>query len=221
MDLSQKALIVNSLLKKEFVAVSTPLTHSNAFNLLVAVVLSAQTLDNTVNKVTPRLFLRYPTPLDLANANVEDVMSLIKIVNYYKTKSKNIILLAKSLVENFNSQVPSTIKDLITLPGVGRKTANVVINEWFTKADKSKLPEGFVVDTHVKRVAYRIGLTNNSDPLKVEQDIIKILPQKEWDDFALRLIFHGRKTCKSQNPSCISCPLKDVCLKKGVNHNSV
>lgn len=217
---NDKIKIITDLLKRDYPTVSTPLFHKSAFQLLVATMMSAQTLDETVNKVSPKLFEKYPTVFDLANANAEDIEKIIKSVNYYKTKAKNIIKLSKKLIEEFDGKVPYTIKELTTLPGIGRKTANVIISEWFSKPidqrgspnpteyiesenDKTLVkPEGFVVDTHVLRTAKRLGLTKETKPEKVEQDLMKIFPKEEWNDMSLRLIFHGRYRCKSQNPQC-------------------
>ncbi|BCX13900.1 MAG: hypothetical protein KatS3mg085_432 [Candidatus Dojkabacteria bacterium] len=162
--IKQKAKKVNALLKKEYPIVKTPLHHKNAWELLIAVILSAQTLDETVNKVTPRLFKLYNSCYELAGANLAEVEEVIKGVNYYKTKAKNIIKTSQKLVENFDGKVPNKIEELTTLPGVGRKTANVIINEWFCRHDQKVLPQGFVVDTHVARVSKRLGFTKHSDP---------------------------------------------------------
>jgi len=213
-DQTQKII---EILKEEFPIVETPLIHKNAFQLLAATMLSAQTLDTTTNKVTPNLFQTYPTIKDLAKANPEDIEKIIKIVNYYKTKSKNLVKMANILIEKFNGEVPKSIENLLEISGVGRKIANVVISEWFAKRPEfNMLPEGFVVDTHVKRVSYRLGLTKHTDPKKIEQDLMRVLPKKEWTDTSLRLIFHGRKVCKSQRPLCEICPLKRICPRVGV-----
>ncbi len=193
----QKAEFVMIQLKKDYPIVETPLTHSNEFQLLVAVMLSAQTLDDTTNKVTPELFKNFPNVKSLANAKVEDVQKIIKRVNYYKTKSMNLIKMAQKLLQDFDGKVPSSLEQLTTLPGVGRKTANVVISEWFVKKQQN-IPEGFVVDTHVLRVSKNLGLTLNSDPKKVEKDLMKLFPRSEWPDMSLRLIFHGRYLAKSR-----------------------
>jgi endonuclease-3 len=192
-------------LKKEYPTVDTPLIHRSAFELLVATILSAQTLDSTVNKVTPNLFSKYPNPTSLSNSVVKQVESIIKPVNYYKTKAENIIKMARILVEQYDSKVPSSISSLINLPGVGRKTANVVLSEWFVKKGLSE-PQGIVVDTHVARTARRLGLTKNKDPKKIEQDLMKIFPKKEWGDVSLRFIFHGRFRCKARKPLCSDDP---------------
>lgn len=208
MTLKQRVAKIDELLKRDFPTVETPLDHTSAFTLLVAVALSAQTLDTTVNRVTPALWHKYPTMQDLANASVNDVEEIIRLVNFYRNKSRNIVALSQMLISNFNSAVPYKMEELITLPGIGRKTANVVINEWFGKGKQLGVPKvepvGFVVDTHVKRVANRLGLTKHSDPVDVEQDLMKLFPRNEWDDTSLRMIFHGRFMCTARNPKCIN-----------------
>lgn len=210
MNIKERAAKIDELLKRDYPFVETPLLHRDAFTLVVAVALSAQTLDATVNKVTPALWTKYPTIKDLANADVNEVESIIKLVNFYKNKSKNIIALSKRILNEYNGKVPNTIEELITLPGVGRKTANVVINQWYAKGKEKGipaiLPEGFVVDTHVKRVSKRLGLTNHTDPVDVEQDLMKLFAQAEWDDVALRMVYHGRAMCTAKNPKCYSDP---------------
>jgi len=207
MTLKERVNKVDELLKRDFPVVETPLDHKDAFTLVVAVALSAQTLDTTVNKVSPALWQKYPTIKDLANANVKDVEEIIRLVNFYHNKSRNMIALAQTVISNFNGEVPNKMEDLITLPGVGRKTANVVINQWFAKGKQKGIPQslpiGFVVDTHVKRVAKRLKLTKNTDPVKVELDLMKLFPQAEWDDVGLRMIYHGRTRCTAKNPKCI------------------
>jgi endonuclease-3 len=195
----KKAEKLSSLLKELYPKVETPLNHSNAFELLIAVVMSAQTLDETINKVTPAIFKKYPTPEKLASADVEEIQQMIKKVNYYKTKGKHLVQLSKKLVEEFNSKVPHEMDKLTTLPGVGRKTANVIINEWFVPKGIIE-PQGFVVDTHVLRVSKAFGLTEHSDPVKVEKDLMQIFPKEEWREMSLRLIFFGRYILKSRNP---------------------
>ncbi|CAG1023152.1 Ultraviolet N-glycosylase/AP lyase [Patescibacteria group bacterium] len=202
MTLKDKAKLVYTLLKRDFPVVETPLHHKDAFTLLVAVVLSAQTTDNAVNKVTPLLWERYHTMEALSTASPEAVAEILRGINYKYTKAKNIIKLSQQIINEFNGQVPYLMSQLVSLPGVGRKTANVVINQWFAKKEKVTLPVGFVVDTHVKRVAFRLGLTKNTDPDKVEKDLMKLFPQEEWDDVGLRIIYHGRTMCTARNPKC-------------------
>ncbi len=214
-DPKQIAKIVAEQLKKEYPEVETPLLHSNVFELLVATILSPQTTDEVTNKVTPLLFAKYNSPEILANANIEDVEKIIKVLNYYKTKARNLIKTARMLIDKFDSKVPHTLQDLLTLPGVGRKIGNVIISEWYgkkpTKIDSKNdmystiprgtlLPEGFVVDTHVLRVTRQMGLTKNEDPKKVEQDLMKLFPREEWNDMSLRFIFHGRQVNQARNP---------------------
>mgnify|MGYP005839368141 CR=1 FL=1 len=205
MNIIERVDKINELLRRDFPTVETPLFHKDAFTLLVAVVLSAQTLDSSVSKVTPVLWSRYPTMKDLSIAEPAEVAEILYGINYKFTKARNIINLSRTLIEKFKGEIPHTIETLTTLPGVGRKTANVVINQWFAKGKApgiSVLPEGFVVDTHVKRVAKRLGLTNNTEPEKVEQDLMKLFPRPEWDDVALRMIYHGRTMCTAKNPKC-------------------
>lgn len=207
---------IKELLVRDYPEVVTPLLHQSAFQLLVATMLSAQTLDETVNKISPQLFSKYPTADKLAQANVLEVNKMIVRVNYHNTKARNVVAMAKKLIDEFGGIVPYKIEELIKLPGVGRKTANVVISEWFAKPvdkrgnpiilskidDVITLPEGFVVDTHVLRTTKRLGLTKNSTAEKVEHDLMKIFSREEWNDMSLRLIFHGRYMCKAKNPLC-------------------
>src|SRR6185369_8504834 len=197
---------IKELLYRDYPKVETPLEHKSALQLLIAVALSAQTLDATVNKKTPALFAKYNSAEDFAKAKPEEMEKYLSGINYYKTKSRNLVNLGKMLIEKFNGEVPGTMEELIQLPGIGRKTANVVINEWFSRRNGT-LPVGIVVDTHVLRVSRRLGLsTGGDDPVKVEQDLMKIFPQKEWEQWSLRLIFHGRFMCTARNPKCINDP---------------
>jgi len=213
---------ITELLKRDYPEVITPLLHKSAFQLLIATMLSAQTLDETVNKVTPTLFQKYKTAEELSKAKIEDIDEIIKIVNYHRTKAKNIIKVSQKLLKDYNGIPPHTIQELTQLPGIGRKTANVLISEWYAKPlnqrgnptlinpefkkgeDIVVLPEGFVVDTHVLRTSYRLGLTKNKTPEKVEQDLMKIFPREEWNYMSLRLIFHGRFRCKARDNQCCS-----------------
>jgi endonuclease-3 len=180
------------------------LRHDNPFQLLVATILSAQTTDERVNQVTPALFARYPTAADLAAASPEEVEELIKPTGFFRNKTRSLIAMAQALEERFGGEVPRTIEELVTLPGVGRKTANVVLSVDF---DVPGLP----VDTHVGRLTRRLGLTESDDPVKVEQEITSLLPPKEWGDFSLRLILHGRQVCTARKPRCGECVLNDIC----------
>ena len=183
--------------------------HQNVYQLIIAVALSAQTTDKSVNKVSGTLFEKYPTPYDLAGAAQEDVVEIIKTIGMYKTKSKNIIALAQQLVEKFDGQVPENYDDLVSLPGVGRKTANVVLAVGFGH-------QRIAVDTHVFRVANRIGLANASDVLKTEYALMEALPEERWSEAHHSLIFHGRNCCSARNPKCSECPINDLCKKNGM-----
>ncbi|MDD7385217.1 MAG: endonuclease III [Actinomycetaceae bacterium] len=180
------------------------LTHSTPFQLLVATVLSAQTTDMRVNQTTPALFARYPTPEDLAQADLAELEELLHPVGFFRVKARHIRDLARTLVDHFHGEVPVAIDDLVTLPGVGRKTANVV------RGDAFGLP-GITVDTHVGRSARRWGWSRSTDPIKVEQDIASLLPSEIWTVTCHRIIDHGRAICHSRNPECSRCPLADLC----------
>lgn len=194
-----------SRLKENFPDVSCALNHRSAFELLVATILSAQCTDERVNMVTPELFARYPTAKEMAGADLEELQELIRSTGFFRNKAKNILGAAQKLERDFGGEIPQEMESLLTLPGVARKTANVVLGTWFGIA------EGVVVDTHVGRIARRLEFTGEDDPKKVEQDLMAAIPAEEWIDFAHRLIHHGRQTCKSQRPRCSECFLLDVC----------
>jgi endonuclease-3 len=181
------------------------LDHQGAFQLLCAVVLSAQTTDVAVNKLTPALFARYPDAPALAKAEPRDVEELINRIGMFRQKSKNLVGLARALVERHGGAVPDSLAELVALPGVGRKTANVVLGVMWNK------PEGVVVDTHVQRITQRLGWTKNKEPEKIEKDLSKLLPQREWDHASHVLIFHGRRICFAIKPNCEGCGVSDVC----------
>ena len=180
------------------------LDHHNAFELLTATILSAQTTDVRVNMVTPALFARYPTPEDLAAANPSEVEDIIRSTGFYQNKTKSIMGMAQGVSERFDGAVPSAIDDLVTLPGVGRKTANVVRSVWF---DEPGLP----VDTHVTRLAKRLGLTSEADPVKIELALNAMVAPAERGALSLRLILHGRRVCEARSPKCEICVLQDFC----------
>jgi len=180
------------------------LDHHNAFELLTATILSAQTTDVRVNMVTPALFARYPTPEDLAAANPSEVEDIIRSTGFYQNKTKSIMGMAQGVAERFDGAVPSAIEDLVTLPGVGRKTANVVRSVWF---DEPGLP----VDTHVTRLSHRLGLTQETDPVKIEFALNAMVPAAERGGLSLRLILHGRRVCDARSPKCDVCVLEDFC----------
>lgn len=180
------------------------LTHSNPYELLAATILSAQCTDARVNMVTPALFAKYPTPYDLAVANQGDVEEIVRSTGFYQSKAKNLIGMATAVVERFNGEIPHELDDLVTLPGVGRKTGNVLRSVVFD------LP-GLAVDTHVGRLSRRLGLTTEEDPVKVEKVLNGFLPPAEWGKFSLRLILHGRRVCDARKPRCDNCELEDIC----------
>lgn len=199
------ALIVYERLKELYPDAHCELNHSNAFELLVATILSAQCTDVRVNMVTPALFKKYPTAKKLAAAKLEDVEEAIKSINFYKNKSKSLISCAQKLMADHKGDVPRTVEELSELAGVGRKTANVVLGNAFN------INTGIVVDTHVKRTAFLLGLTKEADPAKVELDLMKIFPNEVWTELSHLLIFLGRRMCVARRPQCDLCVLKDVC----------
>jgi endonuclease III len=204
---------VLDLLQKNYPGAHCALLHRNEFELLVATILSAQCTDERVNKVTPDLFARFPTPQAMAEAPLEEIEYLIRSANFFKNKAKNLKACAAALVSRYQGQVPRTMDDLTSLAGVGRKTANVVLGNAFN------IPVGIVVDTHVARLSYRLGWTRHEDPLKIEADLQKIIPEDMWIMIAHLVIFHGRQICKARQPLCETCFLFDHCPKKGVKLN--
>ncbi len=183
----------------------TELTHSDIRELLIAVCLSAQTTDKKVNQVTPALFKRYPDWESLASADLEEVTSLIRQVNFHKGKADRLIKAARFILDNFKGEIPKNMDDLVKIPGVARKSANVILNEGFNMA------EGIVVDTHVSRVSNRLGLTSNTDPKKIEKDLMDILPKNYWRNFSGNVVLLGRYVCKARKPECDKCVLNDTC----------
>jgi endonuclease III len=181
------------------------LAHTTPFQLLVATVLSAQTTDVAVNKVTPKLFARWPNAGALANAPVPAVEETIGTLGFFRQKTKAIVGLSKMIVERFGGEVPRTLDELVELPGVGRKTANVVLGVAWGN------PEGVVVDTHVMRVSQRLGWTRSNEPAQIEQDLCALLPRQSWDPVSHTLIFHGRRICFARKPNCEGCAINDVC----------
>lgn len=181
------------------------LDHEDAWQLLIATILSAQSTDKTVNRVTPELFRRYPTPAALAAAPQEEVEEVVRATGFFRNKAKSIRATSATLVERFAGEVPSTLADLVTLPGVARKTANVVLGAAFGIA------EGFVVDTHAGRVARRLGLTAQQDAGKVEADLCAAFPREQWIDVGSALVLHGRYLCTAKKPACARCPLNELC----------
>jgi len=181
------------------------LHHKSAWELLVATILSAQSTDVGVNQVTPVIFKKYPTVQDFAALEPEQLQPDIRSTGFFRNKSKSVIGAAKKIVSDFGGQVPDQMDQLLTLPGVARKTANVVLGTWFKKN------EGVVVDTHVHRISRRLELTRNDDPKKIEQDLMKIIPREKWTLFSHQIIWHGRKLCIARRPKCVDCPLENIC----------
>jgi endonuclease III len=189
---------------KDLYPAATELAHQDAFQLLVATILSAQTTDRSVNLVTPELFRRYPTAADLAAADPAVVEELIKPTGFFRLKTRRIIDASRKIVELFGGEVPGTIEDLVKLPGIGRKTANVILGVGFG------VP-GFAVDTHVTRLTNRLGLVRTRDPVKIEHQVCGMVPKEEWTGLSLRLILHGRRICIARRPRCEECVLNDFC----------
>jgi endonuclease-3 len=204
----ERAIEVCERLNRRYGPVECFLDHQNPFRLVISVLLSAQTTDAQVNKVTPELFRRWPTPYELAGASVADVMDVIKSLGFYKTKAKHCVEAARMIVADYGGEVPSTMRELQKLPGVGRKTANIVLNVGFG------IVEGIAVDTHVNRIAHRLALspkTHEKEPLKTEQDLLKILPHEYWESVNHQWISFGREICSARSPKCAECPLADLC----------
>ncbi|HET9181465.1 MAG TPA: endonuclease III [Candidatus Angelobacter sp.] len=199
---------VNEILKRldeRYPGVTCALHHKSAWELLVATILSAQCTDVRVNMTTPELFRKYPTPQDFAALKPEQLEPDIRSTGFFRNKSKSLVGAAKGVMEEFGGKVPDTMEDLLTLPGVARKTANVVLGTWFKKA------VGVVVDTHVQRISRRLELTRNTEPKEIEQDLMKVLPQSKWIEFSHQIIHHGRALCIARRPKCAECPLENIC----------
>ncbi len=201
---------VIATLKKLFPEAECALNHESAFQLLVATILSAQCTDERVNQATPELFRTYPDAAALAKASQEDVERIVKPLGFFRNKAANIRGMAQALVERFHGEIPQDIEELITLPGVGRKTASVVLGTWFG------IPSGIVVDTHVKRLTNLLGLTSSENPEIIERDLMAFIPKSEWIEFSHRLIHHGRRTCTARRPQCTECGLLPYCPRTGL-----
>ena len=199
-----------SILKKSYPHAKTELRHKNPLQLLLATILSAQCTDTRVNMVTPGLFKKYPDAESFAHADPKKLESEIRSTGFYKNKTRSIINCCTNIIKKHGGNVPNTMDELTALGGVGRKTANVVLGNAFGIA-------GIVVDTHVKRLSYRIGLSKNTDPEKIEFDLMKIIPKDDWIIFSHLFIFHGRQICMARNPQCSSCPVVHICLKNDVS----
>lgn len=197
-------------LKKQYPELRTVLQHSNPFELLVATILSAQTTDAHVNRVTETLFSKYRSIKDYADASADVFRKDVSSVNFYNNKAKNIQASARIILEKFGGKVPRTMEELVTLPGVARKTANIVLSNAFG------INEGIAVDTHVKRLANRLGLTKHEDPVKIEQDLMALTPKADWGTLSHLLIAHGRAVCKAKQPRHNDCVLYDICPSRGI-----
>jgi len=208
-DLEGRVKLLGERLSRLYPDVDISLDYSTPLELLVSTILSAQCTDERVNRVTPSLFRRCPTARDYAEIERAELEDLVRSTGFYRNKAKHIQEMAARLVERHGGWVPDTMEELVELPGVARKTANVVLSVAFDKRC------GVVVDTHVKRVARRLGLTGATDPQKVERDLMEVLPQEEWRSFAWRLILHGRGRCKARKPECDECELADLCPSAG------
>lgn len=192
------------ILKTQYPDVNTQLNHRNPFELLIATILSAQCTDRQVNLTTPALFAEFPDPESMGNADIRDLEKLVKSTGFYRNKAANIKSCSEKLMKRFEGQVPKTMEELTDLPGVGRKTANVVLGMAFG------IP-GMVVDTHVARVSARLGLTKSKNPIQIEKDLMKIIPENRWNNFSLELILTGRGPCKARKPLCMECHLLSLC----------
>lgn len=210
MDNKERAKIILERLEKLYPKAKTALNFETPFQLLVATILSAQTTDERVNIVTEKLFKKFKTPKDFAYADLNEIMEYVKSVNFYKNKAKNIKSCAEIIINKYNGEVPQSMDELIKLPGVARKTANIVLSEAYG------INEGIAVDTHVKRLSQRLGLTKNDSPEKIEQDLMAITPKNSWRDISNLLILHGRKICQAKKPKHNECVLFDICPSRNL-----
>jgi len=196
--------LVIERLAAEYPDIVIPLDHASPFQLLAAVILSAQTTDARVNQVTPALFARFPDAAAMADADPAEVEEIIHSTGFFRAKARSLVGMAEAVVERHGGEIPGTMRELTALPGVGRKTANVILGHWFG------VP-GVVVDTHVLRLSRRLGLTEHDDPVRVERDLMEIWPRRAWSDTTMRLIYHGRAVCLARRPRCAECVLADFC----------
>lgn len=204
----KEAINIINILKNTYPEAKCSLDFTTPFEMLIAVILSAQCTDERVNKTTPNIFSKYSTPKDFANIDINELENLVHPCGFYKTKAKNIKLTAKIILEKYGGKVPNTMDELMSLPGVGRKTANVVMLEAFDN------PQGIAVDTHCKRVSNKIGLSKEKDPEKIEQDLLKIIPKEYYKDVNHIFVWHGRYTCTARNPKCSNCSIAKWCPNK-------
>lgn len=206
----ERALLVLQRLHARYPEPETHLYHDSPWQLLVATVLAAQCTDERVNKVTPELFRRWPGPAELAGAGQEELEEVVHSTGFYRNKAKNLIAAARRVMDVYGGAVPRTMEELITLPGLARKTANVVLWGGFG------INEGMAVDTHVKRIAFRLGLTASDNPVVVERDLLPLFPPEEWGNVNHMLVWFGRHVCDARNPACERCEMADICPRKGV-----
>jgi len=204
MELKKRTDKIRKILRTIYPDVKTPLRHQSPFQLLVATILSAQCTDKQVNRVTGVLFEHLKTPADFAGTPLKTLEKYIHSTGFYHNKAKNIKNCSQKILDSHNGRVPQSLQELVKLPGVGRKTANVVLGSAFNTP-------GMVVDTHVARISGRLGLTENKDAVKIEFDLMKIVPQRAWSDFSLQLVFFGRETCSARSPKCPTCPVAKLC----------
>ncbi len=205
--LKKRVKIILETLRDRYPVVKTQLSHKTPFQLLIATILSAQCTDNQVNKVSKRLFTKYPDPKSLSLASLNDIKKIIFSTGFYNNKAKNIKACATTLLKDYDGIVPENIDQLVRLPGVGRKTANVVLSAVFGHA-------AIVVDTHVLRISRRLGLTREKDPVKIEFDLMGKIPESSWSDISLEFIYFGREICEAKKPLCSQCPLYEICPSK-------
>ncbi|NJK66917.1 MAG: endonuclease III [Microcoleus sp. SU_5_3] len=211
LSLKQRSLEILIRLKRLYPDAPCTLDYETPVQLLVATILSAQCTDARVNLVTPALFQRFPDAIALGNADLEELESLVRSTGFYRNKAKNIKGACWAIVHKFNNQVPETMELLLELPGVARKTANVVLAHAFG------INMGVTVDTHVKRLSHRLGLTKHTDPIRIERDLMLLLPQPDWENWSIRLVYHGRAVCNARNPSCDICELANLCPSANVS----
>lgn len=210
-DINSYVLKIISKLNEHFGKVKSPLKYKEPYQFCIAVILSAQCTDQKVNQITPILFQKFPTIESLAKAPLSEIEKIIYPTGFYKNKARNIKNFCKILIEKYNSKIPNNIEELLQLPGVGRKTANVILQELY------EIPSGIVVDTHVKRLVNVLQISNSKNPEKIEKELIKLLPKQYWIQFSLHLIFLGRQYCTARKRNCSECPLRDLCKSSDYN----
>jgi endonuclease III len=204
----QRVAAILAKLDEAYPNATCELNHKNAFELLIATILSAQCTDVRVNQVTPTLFKKYPDAKSLAYASPSELEQEIRPTGFFRNKTKSVMGASKGIIENFGGEVPRTMEQILTLPGVARKTANVVLGTAYG------IPSGIVVDTHVQRIANRLDLTRNEEPKKIEQDLMQVIPKEKWIEFSHQIIWHGRRICQARKPRCVQCNLESLCYAK-------